>query len=31
MKLADLLDKGDLRQNLELRPGDVIVVPESMF
>ncbi len=31
VKLADLLDKGDLRQNLELRPGDVIVVPESMF
>ena len=31
VKLADLLDKGDLRQNLDLRPGDVIVVPESMF
>jgi polysaccharide export outer membrane protein len=31
VKLADLLDKGDLRQNLELKPGDVIVVPESMF
>ncbi len=31
VKLADLLDKGDLRQNLELRPGDVIVVPESIF
>ena len=31
VKLADLVNKGDLSQNLELRPGDVIVVPESMF
>ncbi len=31
LKLADLLDKGDLRQNLELKPGDVLVVPQSVF
>jgi polysaccharide export outer membrane protein len=31
VKLADLVNKGDLSQNLELRPGDVIVVPESRF
>lgn len=31
IKLADLLNKGDLSQNLALRPGDVIVVPESRF
>jgi polysaccharide export outer membrane protein len=31
VRLEDLVNKGDLSQNLELRPGDVIVVPESMF
>lgn len=31
LKLSDLLNKGDLSQNLALKPGDVIVVPESRF
>lgn len=31
VKLADLLNGGDLRQNIDLRPGDVLVVPESRF
>jgi len=31
IKLSDLVNKGDLSQNLLLRPGDVIVVPESRF
>lgn len=31
IKLNNLLNDGDLRQNLELRPGDVLVVPESLF
>ncbi len=31
IKLSDLLNKGDLSQNLDLRPGDVIVIPESRF
>jgi polysaccharide export outer membrane protein len=31
VKLGDLLDKGDLRQNVVLQPGDVLVVPESLF
>jgi polysaccharide export outer membrane protein len=31
IKLSDLVNKGDLSQNLPLRPGDVIVVPESRF
>jgi polysaccharide export outer membrane protein len=31
IRLGDLLNKGDLSQNLLLRPGDVIVVPESRF
>lgn len=31
VKLGDLLQKGDLKQNLLVRPGDVIVVPETRF
>jgi polysaccharide biosynthesis/export protein len=31
VKLADLINKGDMKQNLELKPGDVLVVPESFF
>jgi polysaccharide export outer membrane protein len=31
IRLDDLVNKGDMRQNLTLRPGDVLVVPESRF
>ena len=31
VRLGDLLDDGDLSQNLELKPGDVIVVPQTWF
>lgn len=31
VKLVDLLNHGDLKQNVLLRPGDVLVVPESFF
>ncbi len=31
LKLSNLINKGDLSQNLALQPGDVLVVPESMF
>jgi len=31
LRLADLVNKGDLKQNLPLQAGDVIVVPESRF
>ena len=31
VRVADLLNKGDMRQNLELQPGDVLVIPESRF
>jgi len=31
VKLGDLLNDGDLRQNIELKPGDVFIVPQSMF
>lgn len=31
LRLADLLRKGDSRANVMLMPGDVIIIPESMF
>ena len=31
IKLADLVSNGDVRENVSLRPGDVLVVPQSIF
>lgn len=31
LKLGDLLRKGDSKANVMLRPGDVIIIPESSF
>jgi len=31
IRLSDLVNKGDMQQNLRLQPGDVIVIPESRF
>jgi polysaccharide export outer membrane protein len=31
VRLDDLLNKGDLKQNHVLQPGDVLQVPESFF
>ncbi|WP_373488506.1 XrtA/PEP-CTERM system exopolysaccharide export protein [Blastomonas sp.] len=31
IKLADLIKKGDSRANVLLQPGDVIIIPTSMF
>jgi polysaccharide export outer membrane protein len=31
VRIGDLVNKGDVSQNLPLRPGDVLVVPESRF
>lgn len=31
LKLGDLLRKGDSKANVMLRPGDVIIIPESTF
>ena len=31
VKLDDLVNNGDTRQNLPLMPGDVLVVPQSLF
>ena len=31
IRLEDLLNKGDMKQNLPLKPGDVLVVPQALF
>ena len=31
LRLNDLIKKGDTRANVLLAPGDVIIIPESMF
>jgi polysaccharide export outer membrane protein len=31
IKLGKLLNDGDLKQNIALRPGDVLLVPKSLF
>jgi polysaccharide export outer membrane protein len=31
VRIADLINKGDMRHNLALLPGDVLVIPESRF
>jgi len=31
VKVADLVNSGDVRQNEPLKPGDVLVVPQSIF
>jgi len=31
VKLQNLMQKGDMSQNLHLMPGDVVVVPQSLF
>lgn len=31
VRLEDLVNKGEMRHNILLKPGDVLVVPESLF
>jgi polysaccharide biosynthesis/export protein len=31
LKISRLLKKGDTKANVKLEPGDVIIIPESMF
>jgi hypothetical protein len=31
VKVADLVNSGDVKQNELLKPGDVLVVPQSIF
>jgi polysaccharide export outer membrane protein len=29
--LADLIKDGDIRQNVAMRPGDTVIIPQSYF
>ena len=31
MRLDDLLNDGDIRANVPVQPGDVLIIPESRF
>jgi polysaccharide export outer membrane protein len=31
VRLADIAEKGDVKTNVAVRPGDVLVIPESRF
>lgn len=31
LRLRDLVDKADLSANVDMRPGDIIIIPESWF
>jgi polysaccharide export outer membrane protein len=31
VRLDDLLNAGDMRQNVQIQPGDVIIIPEARF
>lgn len=31
VKISDLLDNGDISANLEIHPGDILIIPESWF
>jgi polysaccharide export outer membrane protein len=31
VRLFDLLEKGDMRQNIKMQPGDVLIIPETRF
>lgn len=31
VRIKDLLNRGDMSQNVRMRPGDVLIIPESVF
>ncbi len=31
VRINDLLNRGDMTQNVRMRPGDVLIIPESVF
>ncbi|MBU2676963.1 MAG: sugar ABC transporter substrate-binding protein, partial [Woeseiaceae bacterium] len=31
VRLSDLLNDGDIKQNIEMMPGDVLIIPQSFF
>jgi len=31
VRIDDLLNKGDIGQNIAMAPGDVVIIPEARF
>jgi polysaccharide export outer membrane protein len=31
VRIGDLIDDGDISANVPMRPGDVLIIPESRF
>jgi len=31
VRLGDLINKGDIEQNIEIQPGDILIIPEAYF
>jgi polysaccharide export outer membrane protein len=31
VRLNDLMSRGDMKQNMEMQPGDILIIPESRF
>lgn len=31
VRIKDLLNRGDMKQNVRMQPGDVLIIPESIF
>jgi polysaccharide export outer membrane protein len=31
VKLSDLIKDGDISQNIEMAPGDTLIIPQSWF
>jgi polysaccharide export outer membrane protein len=31
VRLKDLIKRGDVSANVEMRPGDILIIPQSFF
>ena len=31
VRLKDLIKRGDMSANVEMRPGDILIIPQSLF
>lgn len=31
VRLRDLVQRGDMTANVEMRPGDILIIPQSFF
>ena len=31
VRLNDLINKGEIKHNVDINPGDIIIIPETLF